>query len=96
MTSNHEEYSNDITLENLKCSVQINWSLRTFVEKVRKEFEVIKLALSNVLYNTSWNSTNALIVFLDVCYHQLCSPETGKKQSINFIMTFAHSSPKKE
>ena len=23
MTSNHEEYSNDITLENLKCSVQI-------------------------------------------------------------------------
>ena len=25
MTSNHEEYSNDITLENLKCSVQIYW-----------------------------------------------------------------------
>ena len=23
MTSNHEEYSNDITLENFKCSVQI-------------------------------------------------------------------------
>ena len=25
MTNNHEEYSNDITLENLKCSVQIYW-----------------------------------------------------------------------
>ena len=25
MTSNHEEYNNDITLENLKCLIQINW-----------------------------------------------------------------------
>ena len=25
MASNHEEYSNDITLEKLKCSVQICW-----------------------------------------------------------------------
>ena len=25
MTSNREEYSNDITLENSKCSVQIYW-----------------------------------------------------------------------
>ena len=25
MTSNHGEYSNDITLENLKCAVQIYW-----------------------------------------------------------------------
>ena len=25
MTYNHEEYSYDITLENLKCSVQIYW-----------------------------------------------------------------------
>ena len=29
MTSNHEEYSNDITLENLKCSVQIYWQPAT-------------------------------------------------------------------
>ena len=25
MTSNHEEYNNDITLENLKCLIQIYW-----------------------------------------------------------------------
>ena len=25
MTNNHEEYSNNITLENLKCSGQIYW-----------------------------------------------------------------------
>ena len=25
MTSNHEEYSNGMTLENLECSVQIRW-----------------------------------------------------------------------
>ena len=25
MSSNHEEYSNAITLENLKCSVHIRW-----------------------------------------------------------------------
>ena len=25
MASNHGEYSNDITLENLKCAVQIYW-----------------------------------------------------------------------
>ena len=32
MGSNHEEYSNDITLENLKLK------LRIFAEKVTKEF----------------------------------------------------------
>ena len=50
-----------------------------FAEKVMKKLEVIKLAFSNFLYNNLQNSTNALIVFLNVCYHQLCSPETGKK-----------------
>ena len=25
MASNHKEYSNEITLENLKCSVEIYW-----------------------------------------------------------------------
>ena len=36
MTSNHEECSNDITLENLKCSVQIYWGCSIFAEKVVK------------------------------------------------------------
>ena len=59
------------------------------------KLEVIKLAFSTFLYNNLQNITNALIVFLNVCYHQLCSPKTGKKMSINFIMTFAHFSQKK-
>ena len=67
-----------------------------FAEKVMKKLEVIKLAFSNFLYNNLQNSINALIVFLNACYHQLCSPETGKKRSINFIMFFAHFSVKKE
>ena len=44
-----------------------------------KELEVIKLAFSSFLYNNVQNSTNALIDFLNVCNHQLYSPETGKK-----------------
>ena len=54
MTSNQEEYSNDITLENLKYSVQIFWGLRLFVEKVTKQLEVIKLGFSNFLYNINF------------------------------------------
>ena len=50
-----------------------------FAEKVTMELEVIKLAFSNFLYNNLQKITNALIVFLNVCYHQLCSPESGKK-----------------
>ena len=47
MISYHEKYSNDITLENLKCSVQIYWGcVRIFAEKVTKELEVINLAFS--------------------------------------------------
>ena len=39
MVSNHEEHSNDITLENLKCSVQhFTEFVRIFAEKVTKEF----------------------------------------------------------
>ena len=53
--------------------------LRIFTEKVMKELEVSKLAFSKFLYNNLQNSTNTLRVFLAVCYHQLCSPETGKK-----------------
>ena len=30
MTSSHEEYSNDITLENLKYSAQICWGCKYF------------------------------------------------------------------
>ena len=35
MTSNHKEYSNDRTLENLKFSIQIYWGVRIFAEKRR-------------------------------------------------------------
>ena len=33
MTSNHEEYSDDITLANLKYLVQIQWSYAYFCRK---------------------------------------------------------------
>ena len=33
--------------------------------------------------------------FCYVCYHRLCSPATGKKKYINFMMTFSHFSLKK-
>ena len=49
MTSNHEEQSHDITLENLRCSVQTSEVLRIFAEKVTNELEVIKLAVTNFL-----------------------------------------------
>ena len=50
MTSNHEEYSSDITCENLKGSVQKYWGFVYLCRKVPKEetcFEVIDLAFSN-------------------------------------------------
>ena len=57
MTSNHEEYSNDITLEILKCSVQIYWVSTYLCRKSdeRNSFEVVsnlvllELAFSNLL-----------------------------------------------
>ena len=51
MSSNHEEYSNDITVENLKCSIQIYWDCTYFCRKSNKRtyFEVINLAFSNFL-----------------------------------------------
>ena len=36
MTSNHEDYSNDKTLENLKCSVQIYRGCTYFCRKSNK------------------------------------------------------------
>ena len=56
MTSNHEEYSNDITLENLK------W------RKSNKELEVIELAFSNFLYN---NNFKLLFIFCRTVFMQL-------------------------
>ena len=51
MTRNYEKYSSDVALENLKCSVQIDWVCTyIFAKKVTKELEVIKLAFSNFLY----------------------------------------------
>ena len=43
MTSNHEEYSNDITLENLK------W------KNNNQELEVIEFAFSNFRYNNKFS-----------------------------------------
>ena len=51
MTSNHEEYNNYITLENLKCSVQIYWGC-TYLCRKNSEgtcFEVVSLAFINFL-----------------------------------------------
>ena len=36
MTSNHEKYSDDINLENLKCSVQIYWGCTYLCRKSNK------------------------------------------------------------
>ena len=49
MTSNHKEYGNDVTLENLKCSVQIYEVAGIVAKKITKEREVIKLAFSYFL-----------------------------------------------
>ena len=51
MADHHEECSNDITLENLTCSVQIYWGC-TYLYKKSSEgasFEVVSLAFSNFL-----------------------------------------------
>ena len=77
MTSNHEEYGNDITLENLKCSVQIYEVAGIIAEKVTKELEVIKLAFS--------------YFFSDAIHILLCSPD-WKKKYINLIVTVSHFS----
>ena len=47
MTSNQEEYINNITLENLKH--KFTDVLRIFAEKVTKELEKIKLGFRNFL-----------------------------------------------
>ena len=51
MADNHEEFSNDITLENLTCSVQIYWGCTYLCRKSSKgtSFEVASLAFSNFL-----------------------------------------------
>ena len=47
MTSNHEEYINNITLENLKH--KFTEVLPIFAEKVAKEIEKIKLGFRHLL-----------------------------------------------
>ena len=37
MSSNHEKYSNDINLENLKCSVKICWGCAYLCRKSNEE-----------------------------------------------------------
>ena len=57
MTGNHEEYSNDTTLNKLKCSVQNFFRFYVSLqEKLTKEIELTKLAFSNFLYNSFENS----------------------------------------
>ena len=46
MISNHEEYSNDIGLENLNVQNKFAQVLGVLAENVTKELEVIKLAFS--------------------------------------------------
>ena len=51
MTNNHEEWSSDINLDNLKCSVQIYWGC-TYLHRESSEgtcFGVVSLAFSNFL-----------------------------------------------
>ena len=51
MVSNHEEYSNDKTLENLKWSVQIYWGSSYLCRKSEERicFGVVRLAFSYFL-----------------------------------------------
>ena len=51
MTNNNEECSNDITLENLTCSVQIYRGCTYLYRKSNEGtcFEVVSLAFSNFL-----------------------------------------------
>ena len=86
MTSNHEEYSNGITLENLKYSVQIYWGC-TYL--CRKSNEV---AFSNFLYNSfqlPFMFCRTLFMHWKFCLHMLpsavCNPATGKK-GLSFLL----------
>ena len=51
MTNNHEECSNDITLENLKSLVQIYWGCKCLCRESNKGkfFALVSLAFSNFL-----------------------------------------------
>ena len=44
MTSKHEEYNNDVILENLKCSVQIYWGC-TYLSRKSNEETCFKVSL---------------------------------------------------
>ena len=49
MTSNHKEYSNDITLEHLNLQYEITQVVRIFAEKVTKKFEVINQGIKYLI-----------------------------------------------
>ena len=49
MTSNHKEYSNDITLEHLNLQYEITSVIRIFAEKVTKKFEVINQGIKYLI-----------------------------------------------
>ena len=50
-TSNYEEYSNNITLESLKCLAQIYWGCTYLYRKSNEgtSLEIVRLAFSNFL-----------------------------------------------
>ena len=98
----YEEYSNDITLENLKCSVQIYWGCAYLFRKSKEGtcLEVINLAFSNFLYkqfsdaiHVLQNSIHTLRVLLTCVTISCWSPVTltGKK-GLSFIKTFDYFS----
>ena len=59
MINNHKECSNDITLENLKCLVQIYWGCKCICRESNegKFFALDSLAFSNFL---SWQFSVAI------------------------------------
>ena len=50
-TSNYEEYSNNITLESLKCLAQIYWGCTYLYRKSNEgtSLEIVRLAFRNFL-----------------------------------------------
>ena len=102
MTNNHEECSNDVTLKNLKCLIQIYWGSTYLCRKSNEEtcIAVVSLAFSNFLeqqfsvaIHVLQKSVHALKVLLTCVTIRCSTPATGKRVII-FIMTFAYFSLK--
>ena len=75
MTSNHGEYSIDVTFENLKRSVEIYWGCTYLAEKVTKELQATVFM--------HWEFCLPVLLSAVSSYN-------WKEKSINLIMTFVH------